>query len=80
MDLKGCEKTADALASLLSKGGFGDIKPQDITLPTLWASFNERIKTTKANSYDAQKAAESMKVKRSSMDRMKERMDAARNR
>ena len=61
-ELQGCTKTAEKLAVLLSKNGFGDVQAKDVPLPTLWQAFNELEQISKRNSFDAQKAGEAMKL------------------
>lgn len=55
-DLKACEVVAAQLAKILTDGGFGQIQPQDVPLPELWISFNERVRASKANTYDKNEA------------------------
>jgi hypothetical protein len=55
-DLKVCEIVAAQLAKILTDGGFGKILPEDVSLPELWISFNERLRTSKANTYDKNEA------------------------
>ena len=43
-------------------GGFGDVQPQDVLLPTIWGPYNKLISIKKRNTYDPQKAGEAMKL------------------
>lgn len=60
--LENCETTAEGLAIRMTEAGFGNVKAAHVKLPTIWMAFNDRIQASKANSYDAKKAAEAMRL------------------
>lgn len=60
--LERCESTAENLATSMTEAGFGNVKPDHVKLPTIWMAFNDRVRTSKMNSYDPAKAAEAMKL------------------
>lgn len=61
-DLKTCDFVADELAKQLTAGGFGDVKPEDVPFPDLWISFGEHMTASRANTYDAKKAADAFNL------------------
>lgn len=61
-ELSECQKTAENLATLLTKAGFGDVIADDVYLPTIWQRFNEQISFDKRNSYDPEAAGKAMQL------------------
>ncbi|MBI1302055.1 MAG: hypothetical protein GC137_10460 [Alphaproteobacteria bacterium] len=57
-----CKPTAETLAAMLTKGGFGNVSAEDVLLPSIWKPYSELARASKANRYDPQKAGEAMKL------------------